>query len=183
MEIAQRRNAVLSDKFYFRKQVFAPRHRNNNHHHHHHNTPDSLHASPTPSRTHTPRPIEPGPVEDEYTLMTVDEIINGQSSSDGFPGLIPLIESYLNSINVDVQTRCELAQYLELVRKRANGTWETAATWMRKFVRGHPAYEMDSRINPAVNYDLVKAAEVLGNGGGKGTELWKGLFEARESKV
>ena len=75
METAHRRDAVLKDKFWFRRSVFPTR-------------------SPRPygdtrSGTNTPvisRPPTPsGPVEDEYEEMGVNEIING---SDDFPGLI-----------------------------------------------------------------------------------------------
>ena len=43
-------------------------------------------------------------------------------SQDGFPGLIPLIRMYLNSINIDVDTRCTIRQYLSLISQRASGT-------------------------------------------------------------
>jgi len=96
--------------------------------------------------------------------MTIDEVINGQRSGQGsaeFPGLIPLVESYLNSLNVDVETRCELARYLDLIRNRANGMLWTGAKWMRDFVRKHPDYGMDSAVNDLVQYDLVKAVEQI----------------------
>ncbi|KAF3912588.1 hypothetical protein ABW21_db0208503 [Orbilia brochopaga] len=169
METAHRRDAVLSDKFYFRKQVFPHRYANCL----------GKETAGTYSGQSSPGSPEMGPVEDEYCLMTINEIMNGQSGPDGFPGLISLIESYLNSVNVDVETRCELARYLDLIRKRSNGTWETAATWIRNFIRSHPKYERDSRVNSEINYDLIKAAEKLGNDEGEGTELWKGLFERR----
>ena len=153
METAHNRDAVLNDKFYFRKDVLPKR------------MPRLNGASAPPSGNNTPqasRPPSPGPVEDEYELMTVDEIINGKDAVDGrkgFPGLIPLVESYLDSINVDVETRCELAQYLALIRGRANGTLWTAAKWIRHFVREHEEYKMDSVVNDTMVYDLVKAAE------------------------
>ncbi|KAF3932145.1 hypothetical protein ABW20_dc0107892 [Dactylellina cionopaga] len=160
METAHKRNAVLSEKFFFRKQVFPYRHANRN---------GKGASSPNSEEpmSHPQKLAELNPVEDEYSLMTIDEIMNGQTSPDGFP------------VNVDVETRCELARYLDLIRKRSNGTWETAATWMRNFVRSHPKYEKDSRVNADINYDLIKAAETLGNGEGKGTNLRKGLFEPR----
>jgi len=172
METAHLRNAVLCEKFYFRKQVFPPRHPNRS-------SKGTTGPNSDQSIPNTPKLAELGPVDDEYCLMTIDEIMNGQPILDGFPGLISLIESYLNSINVDVETRCELARYLDLIRKRSKGTWETAATWIRNFVRNHPEYEKNSQVNSRVNYDLIKAAETLGNGNGKGTELWKGLFQQR----
>ena len=150
METAHNRDAVLNDKFHFRKDPL-PRRQNR-----------SNGASAPPSGTCTPqdsRPSTPvGPVEDEYELMTVNEIINGKSDGS-FPGLVPLVESYLDSINVDVETRCELAQYLALIKGRASGRLWTAAKWIRNFVREHEDYKMDSVVSESVTYDLVKAAE------------------------
>lgn len=149
METAHRRDAVLNDKFYFRRNPLPPQ---------------QPKVNGTSSGTSTPqlqysRPSTPtGPVEDEYELMTVDEIINGKLD-DGFPGLIPLVESYLDSVNVDVETRCELAQYLELIKGRANGSLWTAAKWIRHYVAEHKEYKRDSVVTDGVVYDLVKAAE------------------------
>lgn len=159
METAHRRDAVLGEKFYFRKNPFPSRPVKS--------TGPSASGSTTPLPVSRP-PSPVGPVEDEYELMTVDEIINGQhSSADGFPGLIPLVENYLNSVNVDVETRCELARYLDLIRKRADGTLWTGAKWMRHFVREHPDYKMDSVVDDRITYDLVKAAEQITRNEGK----------------
>ena len=109
--------------------------------------------------------------------MSINEIINGQPSG-GFPGLIPLVESYLDGMNVDVETRCELARYLGLIRGRASGELWTAAKWIRAYVRGHREYQMDSVVNEEVCYDLVQAVEVVtrteGRGeGGLGGEMFR----------
>ena len=41
---------------------------------------------------------------------------------DEFPGLIPLIERYLESTDdIDVDTSCTITQYLRLIQRRANG--------------------------------------------------------------
>ena len=148
MATAHHRNAVLADKFWFRKNLFPPRSAAA--------SSSSNRGSPAPTRS-----ASPGPVEDEYGLMTIDEIMNG-IPGEQFLGLIPLIESYLNIINVDVVTRCELTGYLRLVSRRASGELQTGATWIRDFVRAHPAYARDSVISEAINYDLLKAAEALG---------------------
>ncbi|KAL8858233.1 MAG: hypothetical protein Q9178_005245 [Gyalolechia marmorata] len=159
METAHARDAVLNEKFYFRNDPLPPR-------------PTKVttngHASGTTSPATLPsRPPTPtGPVEEEYSLMTIDEIVNGQTPSSAnaniaFPGLIPLVESYLNSMNIDVQTRCDLARYLDLIRKRANGTYWTAAKWIRHFVRGHGEYKGDSVVSERVTYDLCKAVEEM----------------------
>ena len=150
METAHIRDAVLGHKFHFRNDPLPPR-------------PIKANGA---SGTHTPanqpsRPPTPtGPVEDEHSLMTIDEIINGQPG-EGFPGLIPLVESYLNSVNVDVETRCELARYLDLIRKRASGQLWTGSKWMRHFVREHEEYRGDSVISERICYDLIKAVEEI----------------------
>ncbi len=92
--------------------------------------------------------------------MSVDEIMNGCDGVDGehgFPGLIPLVESYLDSVNVDVDTRCELARYLSLIRRRANGSLWTTARWIREFVHSHEKYAHDSVVPDEINHDLIGA--------------------------
>lgn len=155
MKIAHVRNAVHDRKFYFRKDVLPHRSRT---------PPRDKHGRV--SRPGSPKLSEtPSPVEDEYTLMTIDEIINGKTGAGGddFIGLIPLIESYLNAVNVDVQTRCDLAKYLDLVSKRASGKLQTGAAWIREQVRSHPDYKFDSVVSERINYDLLKKVEALGN--------------------
>lgn len=147
METAHVRDAVSTQEFWFRKNPF-PSHKS------------SATGISTPGEQHSRPPTPIGPVEDEYELMSINEVINGQQNIEGgFPGLIPLVESYLNSMNVDVETRCDIATYLDLIRKRANGTYWTAAKWIREFVRGHAGYKGDSAVSDEVTFDLVKAVE------------------------
>jgi glutamate--cysteine ligase catalytic subunit len=149
METAHTRDSVLNSKFWFRKDPFPvrpPRPYSSNW--------SGLSGTSTPMISRPPTPT--GPVEDEYCLMTVDEIINGEGPN-GFAGLIPVVESYLDSVNVDVTTRCELARYLDLIRKRANGTLWTAAKWIRKFVDAHEDYKKDSVVSEKINHDLIGA--------------------------
>jgi glutamate--cysteine ligase catalytic subunit len=154
MATAHRRDAVLTEKFWFRKNVFSARPRKLNG-----EGLSSGNATPQDSRPSSP-PV--GPVDDEYTLMSIDEIVNGSSSSSdagSFPGLVPMVESYLESVNIDIETRCALAKYLDLLRKRADGRAKTPATWIREFVRSHPDYRKDSQVSDAMQVDLVN--EVL----------------------
>ena len=144
METAHARNALHTHKFWFRKDPFPIKPNR------------SGTATPVQSRPATPQ----GNVEDEYELMTVNEIMNGKGEN-GFPGLIPLVESYLNSMNVDVETRCDLASYLDLIRKRADGRLWTASKWIRHFVAKHPRYQKDSVVNDEIQFDLVKAVEKI----------------------
>lgn len=184
MERAHAIDAVLHQRFYFRKDPFPARHThatrfgggegphansngNSNGNGHEggnrglngHSHSASRPGSRTPSRPPTPV----GPVEDEYTEMTVNDIINGCTNDTcTFPGLIPLVESYLDSVNVDVQTRCELDAYLRLISMRASGQLVTAARWIRDFVDKHPDYRHDSVVSDAVQKDLVAAVIAVG---------------------
>ena len=174
METAHTRNAVLNRNFHFRKDPLPPR-------------PAKTNGGPSGTTTpsQSSRPVTPtGPVEDEHSLMTIDEIINGQTdfgSNDGcFPGLIPLVESYLNSVNVDVETRCELARYLDLIRKRASGQLWTGAKWIRHFVRGHRAYNSDSVVDEEICYDLLKAVKEITKHEGKGEGIGKEMLKAAD---
>lgn len=162
METAHARDAVLNRKFYFRKDPFP--HRVSKQRSSNGNGSRSASAnasgttSPNRSTSSSPQPPPPAPVESEYEPMTISEIINGSSTST-FPGLIPLVESYLNSVNVDVETRCSVARYLALIRGRADGTLWTGAKWIRDFVDKHEAYKGDSVVSEEICFDLVRAVE------------------------
>jgi glutamate--cysteine ligase catalytic subunit len=194
METAHRRDAVLNEKFWFRRKVLPeriPRPERAN------GGIASGTATPAISRPPTPT----GPVEDEYRLMTVDEIINGTAhhhkhmaengdvlegdigEEDNFPGLIPLVEAYLDSVNIDVATRCELSRYLDLIKKRADGTLWTAAKWMREFVRTHEDYKFDSVVGDKINHDLIGAVIAIERDGGEGVKnVDKLLGKVRKEK-
>ncbi|KAK4138088.1 glutamate-cysteine ligase-like protein [Trichocladium antarcticum] len=184
METAHARDAVLTRRFHFRRNLFpATRARSSR---------GSNSGASTPVTSRPPTPT--GPVDDEHRPMTVNEIINGTAyarstsaaasasasatttpghpaergqdhDDDGgeyFPGLIPLVESYLDAINIDVATRCRLATYLDLIRRRASGELWTAARWIRHFVATHPEYRQDSVVSERVSRDLVEAVIQVG---------------------
>lgn len=90
-------------------------------------------------------------MERYYILPSVDQInrINSicrfkqiVSFQDGvFPGLIPLVNSYLASMDVDADTHCTVQAYMKLIQKRASGELLTTAAWLRKEVTSHPEYK------------------------------------------
>ena len=153
MERAHGIDSVLKDKFYFRKNPFPLRHSRAN------TAFDD--GSSRPGSAYPSRPASPGAVEDEYEEMTIDEIINGSLNGE-FPGLIPIVESYLDSVNVDVETRCELATYLSLISKRASGELDTTSRWIRNFIDAHPKYKHDSVVDDEINHDLISAVIAIG---------------------
>ena len=90
-----------------------------------------------------PRPlngVQRGPVEDEYEEMTMEEIICGKVrrrekkhaflyadflllfKADTFPGLLGLINDYVHTLQVNEKDRKQINRYLDLVRRRANGS-------------------------------------------------------------
>lgn len=95
----------------------------------------------------------------EYTEFTINEIINGK---DGvFPGLIPLVNSYLANMDVDADTHCTVQTYMKLIQKRASGELLTTAAWLRKEVMSHPNYRHDAVITEEINYDLLKKIQSI----------------------
>ncbi|KDQ21139.1 hypothetical protein BOTBODRAFT_25566 [Botryobasidium botryosum FD-172 SS1] len=184
MSRAQTRNAAREQKFWFRKEIY-PAHTPPLSHT---NTPTqtppwrageddlgingnarraqsagqpSVPHSAEHSRRPSPGASEPKPVDEEYEEMTVDEIINGK---DAFPGLLGLVNAYLNSLDVEFEEKQRLHKYLDFVKRRANGSLLTTASWIRNFVRSHPAYKFDSVVSQEINYDLINTLDKIERG-------------------
>lgn len=191
MKRAHVRNAAREGKFFFKKNVFQRRREASSFNLHgsmsrHLNGDSSSHSRSRTSsmrsgdqRSFSPASSNPSAatsrcaspeglpaIEDEYEEMTMDEIINGKSGESGssFPGLLGLVYSYLNSLNVDVTTRYELEKYFQLIKARANGSLQTTASWIRDFVRSHPAYKQDSVVSQEINFDLIHAIDEIERG-------------------
>lgn len=118
MQKAQKRDALRTEKFWFRRNITKEQEANGS---------GTETATATDSNT-----------DNEYELMTIDQIINGNGT---FPGLVPLINSYLSSMDVDADTHCTIQQYLRLIQRRASGKLTTTATWIRNEVLKHPEYK------------------------------------------
>ncbi len=99
---------------------------------------------------------------DSFEEMTADEIFNGKD--EYYPGLIPLVYAYLDFVNCDAETFTRVDAYLRYIADRARGKIITPATWMRNYVREHPAYKQDSIISPEIAHDLLKACSDIGSG-------------------
>lgn len=61
-----------------------------------------------------------GAIEDEYEEMTITEIINGKGES--FPGLLGVVNAYLNTLNVEFAAKKRMRTYLNLIKWRADGS-------------------------------------------------------------
>ncbi|XP_069462231.1 glutamate--cysteine ligase catalytic subunit [Ambystoma mexicanum] len=141
MREAQKRDAVRQGKFYFRKEICK--------------AGNAVVDGCTTAYNGMDADKE------ECVLMSIDEIINGKEGV--VPGLIPILNSYLENMEVDVDTRCTILNYLKLIKKRASGELMTVARWMRDFVANHPDYKQDSFITDKINYDLLVKCNQIAN--------------------
>jgi glutamate--cysteine ligase catalytic subunit len=141
MKRAQKRDAVNTQTFYFRKVITKVGECNS--------IPEKLKFT------------SEGDDPDAFVPMTANKIMNGD---DEFPGLIPLVKQYLASINIDLETRILVDKYLKFVSKRASGELLTTASWVRKFVREHKDYKQDSVVTPEITWDLMKTCLAITEG-------------------
>uniref|UniRef100_A0A9L0K121 Glutamate--cysteine ligase n=1 Tax=Equus asinus TaxID=9793 RepID=A0A9L0K121_EQUAS len=141
MKVAQKRDAVLQEMFYFRKDICKGGNA----------VVDGCGKAQSSTE----------PATEEYTLMSINTIINGKEGV--FPGLIPILNSYLENMEVDVDTRCSILNYLKLIKKRASGELMTVARWMREFIANHPDYKQDSVITDEMNYSLIFKCNQIAN--------------------
>ena len=157
MKKAQERNAAIQNKFWFRKDITLPR--NLVRHFASKNTSDEKNRINMMKCDDQIRSNEDDPHE-RCEQMSIDQIINGSAE---FPGLIPLLNFYLSSMEIDADTRCTLCNAMNLVSKRAKGTLPTPARLMRDFIVSHPSYKQDSVVNEQINYDLMSLLMKLQN--------------------
>lgn len=115
---------------------------------------------------------------DPFELMTLDEIFNGkplcykgQQTGFAFPGLIPLMRGYLNALEIDSLTRIKLRAYMDFVSERASGVLCTNAAFIREYIRCHPDYKRDSVVSEAITYDLMNTLQGITRGEVLATEL------------
>lgn len=155
MQTSQKSGAVLTEKFWFKKNITGTPVAQTN------NIGADQSNSEMNNHDNEHDMTDNNGMDDEYELMTIDQIINGKGH---FPGLVPLINSYLGSMDVDADTHCTIQQYLRLIQKRASGELMTTASWIRKEVTGHEEYKQDSVVSERICYDLLKKAKDIQDG-------------------
>lgn len=161
MKLARKRDALRNARFWFRKDVFFSG--KIYEHFSRIRTPDLSELNENLFFTKQTNCDELNNLNSCCTQLTIDEIINGtkDGAANLFPGLIPLINLYLDSIDIDAKTRCILNNYLHLISKRAEGKLPTAAQSIRAYVTKHPEYKHDSVITDGIAYDLLKLISKL----------------------
>lgn len=94
--------------------------------------------------------------------MSADEFLSGRTG--GFPGIVPAVLGYLDSLGCDALTKGRLLPYLSLIQKRASGELPTTAAWLRRQVVEHADYAGDGRIGARTADDLLRLCEDVGMG-------------------
>lgn len=158
MKNAEKRNAAREGRFWFRRDITVPR---NVLSHFIRNKPDCGYTSRLSRQfCRTRTKSDDCDIHSVCELMSIDEIFNGKTSGggqeeDNFPGLIPLLNLYLDSMEINAETRCTINSYLRLISERANGSTPTAAQLIRQFVQQQPSYARDSVVNQSIAFDLL----------------------------
>jgi glutamate--cysteine ligase catalytic subunit len=194
MKRSQQRDAVLKEKFFFRKNLIplatqcdddddvemngtgaaVPTRTNNSYYTRNNNNSNS-------SNNHHDIPIVTSTTtSSSSSSVNINTTTNGRDISseyeemtireiilgkgEEFAGIVPLIWAYLDVIGIDPESRSVVEDYLDLIIQRAKGTLPTPASWMRSFIDKHPQYKHDSIIPDAVARDLVETICSLASG-------------------
>ncbi|KAJ5216704.1 Glutamate-cysteine ligase catalytic subunit [Penicillium citrinum] len=137
----QKRDAVVEERFWFRRRNWLSK-------------PDCMDHKRSYYLQSKCQEMTGGQM---YGLMSANEIINGEETIDGFPGLLFFVHCYLDHVNVSEHERNTIEPCLSLIRDRARGISPTPASWMRNFVRNHEDYCKDSHVSEKVCYDMMEA--------------------------
>jgi glutamate--cysteine ligase catalytic subunit len=143
MEFAKERDAVRQGKMWFRRRGWFS------------DTTHSVRSVRSVSKENISW-NEQVEKNEEFALMTANEIFNGESDPNGFPGLVPLVRYYLDYKQMPPTEQAKVAPYLDIISKRASGENPTPASWMREFVLSHQDYQQDSYVSERVCYDMMK---------------------------
>lgn len=137
---------------------------------------DAIHTQ----RFHFRRSTRPGDAgrsaPDAMGEFTMAELFHG---TPDMPGLVPMIRTYLDALQLDVDERCRLDAYISFVAARADGTLMTTAAWIRRFITTHPAYRRDSVVSDQINYDLLRALDDIERGVREAPELLPTSYAVR----
>ncbi|RAH44307.1 glutamate--cysteine ligase [Aspergillus brunneoviolaceus CBS 621.78] len=160
MERAQKRNAALDQKIWFRRTGWSAAKQQP------HTCETCTSNCCMRQKIDTLRDSEEAGYESsaQYALLSMDEIVNGENSEvpSGFPGLINIVWAYLQYMDTPLRERKRLKPYLDVISKRASGELPTPAQWMRSVVMAHPEYRRDSRVGDKIRFDLLQEIISMG---------------------
>lgn len=156
MDLAHLKDAVLEQKFHWRKNIYRT----------------------TPKKDQCDKPslkpslcgdeqdcisidgnsqgYRPSDSDSEFTLMSINEIMNGNEHQKG---LVVLAKEYIQRVKMEEDIRAMLLKYMNFISDRASGKLKTFAKWQRDFVINHPLYQQDSIVSKEIAYDLIKKCD------------------------
>ena len=169
MRRAQLKDAVLTQKFWIRRNAFGNgKHRTDRRKQHDKAIlQDGCELFDTASQANADMEV-PDERDIDLVELSIDEIFNGENPNNSsyissaetsgpppkgcsteklFPGLIPQMYSYIESLGCSTGTDVfqQLSPYLTLLKRRAAGEIPTAARFIRDFVLTHPDYMKQQR--------------------------------------
>eukprot|EP00826_Nyctotherus_ovalis_P050274 TRINITY_DN6146_c0_g1_i3.p1 TRINITY_DN6146_c0_g1~~TRINITY_DN6146_c0_g1_i3.p1 ORF type:complete len:667 (-),score=139.94 TRINITY_DN6146_c0_g1_i3:179-2179(-) len=147
---AHRRDAVLTERFLFRKNIVVQKYK-------------ELDLDKTKYlRSSLKAPAE----REEVIEMTVAEILEGKPDIE-YKGIFPLLRELIEESEGTGEDKEQLNEYLNFLLLRAKGTYKTGAKYIRDFVRSHSDYKFDSLVSEKINYDLLRHLEEINNADAK----------------
>mmetsp|Transcript_26393 Transcript_26393/g.47400 ORF Transcript_26393/g.47400 Transcript_26393/m.47400 type:complete len:592 (+) Transcript_26393:32-1807(+) len=131
MERAHDVNALLTQRFWFRKNVL----------------PRDFESTQTMISGRCDEP-------DQFAELTIEEIFFGTSD---FDGLFKFIEIYLKEkSSCSDEQYAAIDRYFTVIKRRIRGEIPTGAQWQRNFILNHPGYRKDSLVTAPIVYDLLE---------------------------
>lgn len=137
------RNAVLEEKFFFRKTV----------------------ESKGPNNARDPLVAE---MSLKQILAGTDDTTSESGSEGRFPGLIPMCRAFVAEQHsrglCTERTVQQFHVYSDLFLKRVSGELMTDAQYLREFIKSHPCYNFDSVVDSTICRDITVLSVNLGFG-------------------
>lgn len=144
MARAHKRDAVLTERFLFRKNIIQSGYK-------------ELDLDKTGYLISN---LKNSAKKEEVAEMTMVEILEGKPDIE-YKGIFPLLEEMIDSCDGTEKDKEQVRDYLNFLLQRAKGKLKTGAKYIRDYVRKHSSYEFDSIVTDKINYDLLKNLEEI----------------------
>ena len=134
---AKNRDAVIEEKFYFRKDIIPKSYKSN--------LLSSSDYLVSNSEKEADLQIEE---------LTVEQILEGDANIN-YKGIIPLMEEFMEFKGYAEDDVNKLREHLKIIRGRASRQYKTPARFTRDFVLAHTDYKHDSVVSEQIARDLL----------------------------
>lgn len=145
MESAHKRDAILSEKFWFNTNCFDA------------NNPNSDLLSFDSKRSREGSQLGKAP---KFEELNIHEIMCGKGD---FIGVIAIIRKFIQMQEYSQEHIDQFENILEFVCARCKGEVPTGAKFIRQYIAQHPLYRRDSIISPCLNFNLICQVMKLNN--------------------